>query len=29
MKFIVTLEAFIPWFNINIWGPIDGPKGEN
>lgn len=21
-------EAFIPWFNVNVWGPIDGPEPD-
>lgn len=20
------LEAFIKWVNVNVWGPVDGPK---
>jgi hypothetical protein len=23
------LMAFIPWFNTNVWGPIDGPESDD
>lgn len=22
------LRAFIPWFNVHVWGPIDGPAAD-
>lgn len=20
------VEAFVKWFNVNVWGPVDGPE---